>query len=252
MDGEIQNGMQCGEFEALLADALDGTLSGAVMERFQSHAAACPDCGPMFAGAQSGMTWLRSLLEVEPPRNLVRNILIATSGAEQARAERMKPAVAGQRVPGWLRPALAPLFAVGRQPRFALTFAMAFFSLTMLLNVAGVHVKDVRHLDLRPSSIRKTVVNGYYEQSARVVRYYENIRLFQQFEAQVRELKQATRPEEQRQPEKQQQERKYRDNDTSGQPTNHNYVRELGDDTLASAPAPRPLDPTLTVNRRTA
>ena len=38
MPGASQNGMQCSEFDALLTEALDGTLAGAKLERFRGHA----------------------------------------------------------------------------------------------------------------------------------------------------------------------------------------------------------------------
>ena len=38
MPDHTSNGMQCNEFELLLADAIDGVLSGAGLGRFQSHA----------------------------------------------------------------------------------------------------------------------------------------------------------------------------------------------------------------------
>src|ERR1700675_4637533 len=79
MHGETLN---CAEFEALLAEALDGALAGGERERFDAHRAACADCGPMYADAAAGLSWMKSLEEVEPPHNLVRNILIATSGQD--------------------------------------------------------------------------------------------------------------------------------------------------------------------------
>jgi hypothetical protein len=252
MPGEIQNGMQCHQIETLLADALDGTLSAPEMEGFQAHVAGCQDCGPMFAAARSGMEWMRSLEEVEPPRNLVRNILIATTGAEaRERSTGVVPQpTLGERIQGWFR----PVFGTFAHPRFALTFAMVFFSVSLALSAAGVHITDLRHVDLRPTAIRKNVLRGYYENSARVVRYYENIRMFRQFEAQVRELKQATRPQQQEETQPQQEnnnEKKMRDDNTSG-PTNHNRYYNDEDEVMALSQPPRPLEPTLNVHRRSA
>ena len=51
MTAEHQNGMQCNEFDALLSDALDHTLSGAKLESFRAHAGSCAICGPLFAEA---------------------------------------------------------------------------------------------------------------------------------------------------------------------------------------------------------
>ncbi len=251
MSGEIQHGMECHEFESRLSEALDGVLNAPEKQRFEQHAAACEQCGPMLSMAEAGMTYLRSLEEVEPPRNLVRNILVATSGAKAAkRVEGPSAVPLGERLRGWLGPVFTPALAAVRQPRFALTFAMAFFSLSVVLNAAGVRIRDLRHVDLRPTAIRKNVVRSYYESSARVVRYYENVRLFQQFEAQVQQLKEATRPEQQDEKPK---DRKFRDDNTSGHPLNPNYGGVIGRDTLAGLPdASRAMEQISAAQRRTA
>src|SRR5207244_5599697 len=88
MPGETRNGMQCTEFEILLSDALDQMLTGAKLESFQSHRRVCPTCGPMFAEAEAGQRWLKSLEEVTPPANLVHSILARTTGIDTARLRR--------------------------------------------------------------------------------------------------------------------------------------------------------------------
>jgi hypothetical protein len=73
-----------------------------------------------------------------------------------------------------------------------MSFGMAFFSITMLLNVAGFHITDLKHVDMSAKGIQKT----YYTAEARVVRYYENIRLVYEIESRVRDLRRAARPED--------------------------------------------------------
>jgi len=219
MDGQHQ--VDCTQFEALLSEALDGTLSQPTLAEFRKHAAACADCGPMFSAAEAGMHWLKALPEVEPPRNLVRNILIATSGAEAAVPARQAAALSPwkERLLGWARP-LAPAFSTIRQPRFALSLGMAFFSITMLLNAAGLHLSSLRTSDLRPSSIQENLARTYNETTGRAVKYYENLRFVYEIESRVREIRNATREEdrreERRQPEKNDQ--KYRDDNRSVKP----------------------------------
>jgi hypothetical protein len=60
------------------------------------------------------------------------------------------------------------------------------------LTVAGVKPADLREISLRPTAIRHT----YYNTQARVVRYYENIRLVYEVESRVRELKRNVAPAE--------------------------------------------------------
>jgi hypothetical protein len=68
---------------------------------------------------------------------------------------------------------------------------MAFFSLSMMLNFSGVKLTDLRHLDLRPSALSTTASVGYHETTAKVVKYYENIRLVYELESRMKALKDA-------------------------------------------------------------
>src|SRR6478609_8025266 len=214
MAGETKNGMQCSEFDALLIEALDGSLSGPKLESFQAHARVCAVCGPLFAEADAGRRWLKSLPEVDAPSHLVHNILLATTGYESQRAAVQSGAKASwmDAVTAWLRPVFAPVLSMSRQPRFAMSFGMAFFSLSISLSLAGVKVSDVRHVDLRPSAIKRT----YYETTGRAVKYYENIRFVYEIESRMRELKRVTAPA---QPSpKEQNNKEQKNNNTSGEP----------------------------------
>jgi hypothetical protein len=250
MSGETKNGMQCAEFDALLIEALDGTLAGPRRESFQAHARVCAVCGPLFAEADGGRRWLKSLAEVEPPANLVHNILRATTGYESERvAVRPKGKASWtDAFTGWLRPVFAPVLSVGRQPRFAMSFGMAFFSLSISLSLAGVKVSDVRHVDMRPSAIKR----AYYETTGRVVKYYENIRFVYEIESRVREFKRVTAPPEPSPKEQNDNKKEKKDNNTSGQPEprqERNYSQGENQPVLASIPNDPPVE-TVTTYRR--
>ena len=92
-----------------------------------------------------------------------------------------------------------------------MSFGMAFFSLSISLSLAGVKLSDLRHVDLRPSAIKR----NYYETSGKVVKYYENIRFVYEIESRVREFKRATTPA--RSPRRRTKESAIKDN-TSEQP----------------------------------
>jgi hypothetical protein len=189
MAGENHPGMPCVEVEALLAEALDGTLQGEQLIGFEAHQQSCASCRSVVEEAKAGMVWLKGLDEAEPPVNLVHNILAQTIGALPS-----EHAVVAPRGEGWfdkLKARLAPVFAPVATPRFAMSFGMAFFSITMLLGIAGFHMSDLRHLDLSSKGIMKT----YYDTEARIVRYYENMRLVYEIESRVRDLKRAATPE---------------------------------------------------------
>ncbi|MFZ3213500.1 MAG: zf-HC2 domain-containing protein [Terriglobales bacterium] len=250
MSGEQQGEMDCTQFEALLSEALDGALGEPVLAGFRAHAAACADCGPMLAAAQIGMSWLKSLPEVEPPRNLVHNILIATSGAQAAAPIRPAGPTSPwrDRLHQWTRPLALALSAV-RQPRFALSLGMAFFSVMVLLNAAGLHLSSLRPADLRPSAIQENLARTYNETTARAVRYYDNIRLVYEIESRVREIRNATREEDQQEQRQQEPEkpkdRKYRDDNSSGNPDQKRdrYSRRDQPAVLAGSSLDHPANP---------
>jgi hypothetical protein len=235
MPEQTSNGMQCHEFDILLADAFDGILSGSQLDRFQAHARACPACGPLFADAEAGRNWLKSLTEVEPPAGLVENILASTTGIATSRLRHLAPSTRLrtswlERLQASIAGLVDPIWATVRQPRFAMSFGMAFFSLSAVLSIAGIKPADVRQVSLRPAAIR----HAYYSTQARVIRYYENIRFVYEVESRVREFKRATTPAEPA-PEKQ----KERKNDTSGEPEQkqeRNYSQSDNHLILASAP----------------
>ena len=226
-------GFSCVDFDLLLSDAIDGTLAGAQLAAFQHHVDECATCGPLFAETQAGLSWIKALEPAEVPANLVHNILAATSVRDvAARAELAERIDWRERATTILEKALVPVFSVLRQPKFALNAAMAFFSVSLLLNVAGLKLSDLRFSDLRPSAIKTNATLRYYETTSRLVKYYENIRFVYELESTVRELKRATtnnQPEQNSAPKK-------KNNDTSQQPErrNENYSRRDEETILAS------------------
>src|ERR1041385_826834 len=192
MNEDFKNGMECSEFEALLADALDNAIAADSRTAFDEHGRSCAVCGPMLAEALEGMLMVRGLAELEPPKNLVHNILAATSRKE-ATAEQ----IAEEAKLGWmerLRRSVSPGVGGLLHSRFAMSFAMAFFSLSITLTLAGVKITDVKNMVEHPTLLRKSIVLGYTNVEAKVTSYYENLRLVYQVQAKVRELKKNTAP----------------------------------------------------------
>jgi hypothetical protein len=233
MPDQTSNGMKCNEFDSLLSDALDGVLSGAALDRFQAHARSCKACGPLFAEAEAGRSWLKDLEEVESPANLVTNILASTTGVDSQRLRTAAP-LRQPRI-SWLdrvqASLLEPVWAMVRQPRFAMSFGMAFFAMSVGLTVAGVKPADLREVSLRPAAIR----HAYYNTQARVIRYVDNVRAVYEVQAALRGIKRNVTPAEPG-PAKPTKERK---NDTSQQPEQkqeRNYSQTGEQLILASAP----------------
>ncbi len=244
MPGETKHGIECTEFEALLSDGLEGRLSAARKESFEAHRRVCAVCGPLFADVQAGQQWLQALaLEpVEPPAHLVHNILAATSGVVSRRAQAAtrggRTTPFGERLrerwDSYLASFFTPASAFVRQPRFAMSFGMIFFSFSLVATLAGVKPSDVAKVNLRPSTLR----HAYNDAQIKVVKYYDNIRFVYEIESKVRELKRANTPAEPG-PEQPKENRK---NNTSGQPghgqqdqrQDRNYSQEYNQPVLAA------------------
>ena len=242
MPDQTSNGMQCHEFDSLLSDALDGLLTGVQLATFQAHARSCSACGPLFAEVEAGRNWLKDLTEAEPPAGLVNNILASTTGVDSQRlrvnvlAQRARIGASSfraswwERAQAWASDAVQPVWGTIRQPRFAMSFGMAFFSLSVALSVLGVKPADLRQVSLRPTAIR----HAYYNTQARVVRYYDNIKLVYEVQAAVRGIKRNLAPAEPA-PTRQ----KDHKNDTTQQPEqkqDRNYSQMVSHFILASAP----------------
>jgi hypothetical protein len=229
MHSENQSGMQCAECEGLLAEAVDGALHGSTLAAFEAHRQSCAVCRAMVEEATAGMHWLKGLDEIEPPHHLVHNILAQTIGALPS-----EHVVVAPRGDGWLdrlKGRLAPIFAPVATPRFAMSFGMAFFSITMLLSIAGLHISDLRRLDLSSKGIAKT----YASAQARVFRYYDNIRLVYEIESRVRNLRRVATPEKQEEPAPKNQPKS--DNRQDKDRSNPNYSRDANQPELAASPA---------------
>ena len=244
MYGESKSGMQCGEFEGLLSDALDATLQGSSLAAFELHQQTCPSCAAMYKEAAAGMHWLQGLEDIEPPKNLVHNILAQTIGTLPEASPQAAPVSEGWL--GKLKARVMPVFAPVMTPRFAMSFGMAFFSVTMLANVAGLRFSDLKHVDMSWKGLQKS----YYSTEARVVRYYENIRLVYEIESRVRDLRRAAEPEKQEEksaPPK-------NPNKGESQPpdrTNQNYGRDESQPSLAHGTSVVSPIPQARLNRRT-
>ncbi|HTL02972.1 MAG TPA: zf-HC2 domain-containing protein [Vicinamibacterales bacterium] len=238
MDGK-PNPMTCSEFESLLAEAFDGTLDGAARQRFEAHKAGCQVCLQAFTEVQAGLNWLEALPEVEPPARLLHSILSETTGAGERLAPVTEKSGWIHRVREWMQPVLAPAM----QPRFAMSAATAFFSVTLVLNVAGFRVGNISGSALRPSAVIAGISQFAGETQGRLVKYYENLRFVYEIENRVRQLKNAAdqntqQPNDQKKQDQKKQQPK--DDNTSGQPQRHEerYSLGFGEGILANVAAP--------------
>ena len=105
--------LRCDEWENLLADALDGTLSAADRAAFTRHQNECALCAQMFKETDQGKAWMQYLtVEPEVPADLLGKILARTSETAGTGSS------AGSGCPGPhpARPPLAPGGTAGGPP----------------------------------------------------------------------------------------------------------------------------------------
>ena len=192
------NSPACGQWEMLLADSLDGLLKPADEAVFNAHLVACPACAALLEEARRGREWLEFLSpEPEVPAGLLDKILAHTGPGHEAD---YRLATAGGKVipirpvsvPVWQRPGLVARVQRFAEPRLLMTAAMAFFSITMTLNITGVRLSSLRLSDLTPSSMRSIMERKLTMASTPIIRFYDNSRLAYEVQSTMRELRQTT------------------------------------------------------------
>ncbi len=198
--------LRCDQWEDMIADGLDGTLSEADAAAFARHQVECALCAQMWKETHQGKAWMEYLAEEpEAPADLLQRILARTSEIPGAGVISGVPAGiaakgggAGHAGSAWQRmaprfvPRFAPLVRQVVEPRFMMTVAMAFFSIALTLNLTGIKLTEIRAADLRPSRMRANLTRQYYSTNEQVMKYYSNLRLVYEMEARVRELRRTT------------------------------------------------------------
>ncbi len=191
----------CGQWETLLADALDGLLLPADEAIFAAHMAACPACTALFEEARRGREWLEFLSpEPEVPTGLVDKILAHTGPGHTATLPLATDGYAlpvSQAEPRWQRPGFMGRGWLGfvrrfAEPRLMMTAAMAFFSIALTLNITGVRITSLRLADMRPTAIRSFMERQLTMASVPIIRYYDHLRFVYEVESKVRELRGTT------------------------------------------------------------
>ena len=194
----IPNSPACGQWETLLAEALDGLLRPEDEAVFGAHMAICPACTALFEEARKGREWLEFLSpEPEVPEGLLDRIL-ASTGPGQAAGYGLLPAPGSNVLPmpqPWQRPGFMARIRRFAEPRLMMTAAMAFFSIALTLNLTGVRVTSLRMSDLRPAALRSLVQRRITMASTPLIRYYDHLRFVYEVESRMREFRRSTQGE---------------------------------------------------------
>lgn len=181
----------CNEWEAQLTDALDGLLNPDEEAQFVAHKMICPACSEMYEEARKGRQWLEFLSpEPEPPEGLLEKILATTGpGHDVSELPVAADVVPAFVPPVWQQTGFAARMRASMQPRVLMTVAMAFFSITLTLNLTRTDVNRLRLADLRPAALRSYMERQVNMASVPVVRYYDHLRIVHEVEARVREFR---------------------------------------------------------------
>jgi len=191
----IPNSPECGRWETLLADALDGLLKPEDEAKFTAHMAVCQSCSALFEESRRGREWLEFLSpEPEVPAGLLDKILAQTGPGQVAGYGIIDGpsdilAAHPRIVPAWQRPGFMGQIRRFAEPRLLMTAAMAFFSIALTLNLTNVKLSSLRLSDLKPSSIRSFVERRVTMASTPIVRYYDHLRFVYEVESTMRQLR---------------------------------------------------------------
>jgi hypothetical protein len=175
--------LTCEQFEALLADHIDGELG--LPERaddrtaFELHLAECPACAQLAEDAQSAVAFIDIAADVEPPPALTAKILEATHAGWEFKLR-------ARGVRGWINRFFAPVL----KPRFVMGAMMTMMSLTMLSRCAGDPRKPMTAADLDPVRLYSSLDDRTHRLWDRTVKSYESMRLVYEIRSQLNEWKQ--------------------------------------------------------------
>jgi hypothetical protein len=212
--------LSCEAWEGMLTDALDGTLSARDAEAFAAHSKSCDaGCPELLEEAKRGTEWLRFLRETpEAPEGLLEKILVGTSGLPDSPL----PLAAGGAVAiphqPWLGVSIGVLQRHVAESRILMTLAMAFFSIALTLNLTGVRLNQLKLSDLNPSVLAASVSHEYFTTWKNLNQYYSALRVVNELESRVNEMRRDNNAPAARPPVQQQQPQQPQKAQPSGKP----------------------------------
>ncbi len=160
------------ELENLASDYLEGQLDTAQRVTVETHLQDCAACRELMGGLRRVMELTRSAEDFEPSPWLINKILLAT---------------VGERKPTW-RERLSAFLRPSPRPRVAYAVAMAIFSISVIVNAAGVNLSNVTMADLNPRNWLYQANRSGHLLYARAERFYYDLRVVYEIESRFRAL----------------------------------------------------------------
>jgi anti-sigma factor RsiW len=163
--------MNCAGIENLICDYVDGTLAPGPRGEVERHLADCLACAELARDAAAAVEFMQRAAEVEPPQQLVSQILFHSPW------RRYKS--------GWF---WQPFHALLR-PKFALSMALTILSLAMVMPKL-LKVRQLQPRDLAPAQVWANLEDRGYRLWARTQKFYDNLKFVYQIQSTLREWQQ--------------------------------------------------------------
>jgi len=162
------------ELENLVSEYLEGRLEVTRRSEFEAHAGACPGCRELVADVRQAIANCRSVEAPEPAPWLIPKILLATIGERQP--------TLFERLATFLRP--------GLQARVVYGVAMTVFSVSIIINAAGINLRRLTLADLNPHTWFRRADRTGHLLYARAEKFYYDLRVVYEIESRLRQLHQ--------------------------------------------------------------
>jgi hypothetical protein len=172
------------EVENLASDYLEGLLESNTRSAVENHLADCPACRELLGDVRRVLEYCQVAEDREPAPWLVSKIVAATTGER-------RPSLIDQ-LAAWLRPVL--------QPRVAYSIAMTVFAFSVIINAAGLSLRDLRAGDFNPRTWYYRANRSGHLVYARAEKFYYDLRVVYEIESRFRELRAHPQDQEEESP----------------------------------------------------
>ena len=162
------------ELENLASEYLEGQLEQPRRREVEAHLHDCAACRELVDGLRLALEMCRNAEDLEPAPWMVSRILLATVGER-------KPTLR-DKIGEFFRPVLAP--------RVAYSVAMAVFSVSMIVNAAGINLRDLTLADLNPKNWVYQANRTGHLLYARAEKFYYDLRVVYEIESRLRQFRQ--------------------------------------------------------------
>ncbi len=164
------------EIENLASDYLEGQLEPGPRVRVEAHLTECAACRELLEDVRRALELCRATADIEPAPWLTSKILLATVGERRPTFR--------ERLAAFLRPS--------PQPRLAYMVAMTIFSLSVIINAAGLNVRSLTLEDLDPRTWVFRANRMGHVLYARAEKFYFDLRMVYEIESRFRQLRNET------------------------------------------------------------